>query len=169
MCVRLGLSPKYEPVRDFTSVKDTKTGKTGKRKKRRKVSNLLPIRPTRTNHNRTRHGPHRRTIKPRKIRIKKKQQVKITKQPRTTKKQKNKKQRKVKIMKKKFKLQDLDCANCAAKMEDGIKKINGVKDASVSFMTQKMTIEAEEEEFERIMQEVVKVCAKVEPDCKIIL
>ncbi|MBQ3513547.1 MAG: cation transporter [Lachnospiraceae bacterium] len=72
-------------------------------------------------------------------------------------------------MKKKFKLQDLDCANCAAKMEDGIKKINGVKDASVSFMTQKMTIEAEEEDFDRIMQEVVKVCAKVEPDCKIIL
>ena len=50
-------------------------------------------------------------------------------------------------MKKKFKLQDLDCANCAAKMESGIKKINGVKDASVSFMTQKMMIEAEEEEF----------------------
>ncbi|MBQ4523170.1 MAG: cation transporter [Lachnospiraceae bacterium] len=72
-------------------------------------------------------------------------------------------------MKKKFKLQDLDCANCAAKMEEGIKKINGVKDASVSFMTQKMTIEAEEEDFDRIMQEVVKVCAKVEPDCKIIL
>lgn len=72
-------------------------------------------------------------------------------------------------MKKKFKLQDLDCANCAAKMEDGIKKINGVKDASVSFMTQKMTIEAEEEDFERIMQEVVKVCAKVEPDCKVLL
>ena len=72
-------------------------------------------------------------------------------------------------MKKKFKLQDLDCANCAAKMESGIKKINGVKDASVSFMTQKMVIEAEEEEFERIMQEVVKVCAKVEPDCKILL
>ena len=72
-------------------------------------------------------------------------------------------------MKKKFKLQDLDCANCAAKMESGIKKINGVKDASVSFMTQKMMIEAEEEEFERIMQEVVKVCAKVEPDCKILL
>ena len=72
-------------------------------------------------------------------------------------------------MKKKFKLQDLDCANCAAKMEEGIKKINGVKDASVSFMTQKMTIEAEEEDFERIMQEVVKVCAKVEPDCRVLL
>ena len=72
-------------------------------------------------------------------------------------------------MKKKFKLQDLDCANCAAKMEEGIKKINGVKDASVRFMTQKMTIEAEEEDFDRIMQEVVKVCAKVEPDCKVLL
>ena len=72
-------------------------------------------------------------------------------------------------MKKKFKLQDLDCANCAAKMEEGIKKINGVKDASVSLMTQKMTIEAEEEDFDRIMQEVVKVCAKVEPDCKVLL
>ena len=72
-------------------------------------------------------------------------------------------------MKKKFKLTDLDCANCAAKMEEGIKKINGVKDASVSFMTQKMTIEAEEEDFDRIMQEVVKVCAKVEPDCKVLL
>ena len=72
-------------------------------------------------------------------------------------------------MKKKFKLQDLDCANCAAKMEEGIKKINGVKDASVSFMTQKMTIEAEEKDFARIMQEVVKVCAKVEPDCKVLL
>ena len=72
-------------------------------------------------------------------------------------------------MKKKFKVENLDCAHCAAKMEEGIKKINGVKDASVSFMTQKMTIEAEEEDFERIMQEVVKVCAKVEPDCKVLL
>ena len=47
-------------------------------------------------------------------------------------------------MKKKFKLQDLDCANCAAKMEEAIKKIEGVSDANVSFMTQKMTIEADE-------------------------
>ena len=43
-------------------------------------------------------------------------------------------------MKKVFKLQDLDCANCARKMEDAIKKIDGVQDASVSFMTQKMTL-----------------------------
>ena len=53
-------------------------------------------------------------------------------------------------MKQKFKLQDLDCANCAAKMEEAIKKIQGVSDANVSFMTQKMTIEAEDGRFEDV-------------------
>lgn len=72
-------------------------------------------------------------------------------------------------MKKKFKLQDLDCANCAAKMENAIKKIDGVNDANVSFMTQKMTVDAEDDRFDEIMQEIVKVCAKVEPDCQILL
>ena len=72
-------------------------------------------------------------------------------------------------MKKKFKLQDLDCANCAAKMEDLIKNIDGVNDASVSFMTQKMMVDADDARFDGIMKEVVKVCAKVEPDCKILL
>ena len=71
-------------------------------------------------------------------------------------------------MKKKFKLEDLDCANCAAKMEDAIKKIDGVNDASVSFMTQKMTIDAEDDRFDAIMDEVVAVCAKVEPDTKVL-
>ena len=71
-------------------------------------------------------------------------------------------------MKKKFSLKDLDCANCAAKMEEAIKKINGVKDAAVSFMTQKMTIDAEDDRFEEIMDEVEKVCRKVEPDCRIL-
>ena len=70
-------------------------------------------------------------------------------------------------MKKKFKLIDLDCANCAAKMEEGIKKISGVKDAIVSFMTQKLVLEADDDRFDEIMKEVVAVCAKVEPDCKI--
>ena len=70
-------------------------------------------------------------------------------------------------MKKKFKLIDLDCANCAAKMEEGIKKISGVKDASVSFMTQKLVLEADDDRFDEIMKEVVAVCAKAEPDCKI--
>lgn len=72
-------------------------------------------------------------------------------------------------MKKKFKLQDLDCANCAAKMEDAIKKIDGVADANVSFMTQKLTIEADDDRFDEIMKQVVAVCNKVEPDCKIIM
>ena len=71
-------------------------------------------------------------------------------------------------MKKKFKLQDLDCANCAAKMEEAIKKIDGVNDASMSFMTQKLTIDAADERFDAIMDEVEKVCAKVEPDTKIL-
>ena len=70
-------------------------------------------------------------------------------------------------MKKKFKLQDLDCANCAAKMEEAIKKNEGVSDATVSFMTQKMTIEADDSRFDEIMKEVVSVCRKVEPDCVI--
>ncbi len=70
-------------------------------------------------------------------------------------------------MKKKFKLTDLDCANCAAKMEEAIKKIEGVKDANVSFMMQKMTIEADDGRFDQIMEQVVEVCRKVEPDCVI--
>ncbi|MEF9918991.1 MAG: cation transporter [Eubacterium sp.] len=70
-------------------------------------------------------------------------------------------------MKKKFKMIDLDCANCAAKMEVAISKIPGVTKASISFMTQKLVIEAEEERFDAIMQEAVKVCKKVEPDCAI--
>ena len=71
-------------------------------------------------------------------------------------------------MKKTYKV-EVDCANCAAKMEDAIKKIEGVNDATVSFMTQKMTIDAVDEKFDDIMKEVVKVCAKVEPDCKILM
>lgn len=72
-------------------------------------------------------------------------------------------------MKKKFALEDLDCANCAAKMEAAIKKIDGVQDAAVSFMTQKLTIEAEDGRFEDVMKQVVKVCKKIEPDCTIVL
>ncbi len=71
-------------------------------------------------------------------------------------------------MKKKFNLEDLDCANCAAKMEEAVKKIDGVKDASVNFITQKMMIDADDDRFEAVMDEVVKVCAKVEPDCVIL-
>ncbi|MDE7162414.1 MAG: cation transporter [Anaeroplasmataceae bacterium] len=68
-------------------------------------------------------------------------------------------------MKKVFKLVDLDCANCAAKMERSILKIKGVQSASVSFMSQKLTLEAPDDQFEEILDEVVRVCKKVEPDC----
>ncbi len=68
---------------------------------------------------------------------------------------------------KRFKLTDLDCANCALKMEEAIKKIDGVRDATVSFMTQKMTVDADDERFDQIMKEIVKVCKRVEPDCVI--
>ena len=72
-------------------------------------------------------------------------------------------------MKKTFKLEDLDCANCAAKMEAAVKKLDGVKDASVSFMTQKMSIEADDEVFDEVVKAAVKCIAKVEPDCRVIL
>ena len=72
-------------------------------------------------------------------------------------------------MKKTYKMIDLDCANCAAKMETAIKKIDGVQDATVSFMTQKLTIQADDARFDAIMQEAVKACKKVEPDCEIVL
>ena len=70
-------------------------------------------------------------------------------------------------MKKRFSMVDLDCANCAAKMETAIKKIDGVHDATVSFLSQKLTIDADDARFDEIMNEVVKVCKKVEPDCVI--
>lgn len=72
-------------------------------------------------------------------------------------------------MKKVFKLEDLDCANCAAKMERAIAKIDGVYAAAVSFMSQKLTIDADDAKFEDIMKEVIKTCKKVEPDCRIII
>ena len=72
-------------------------------------------------------------------------------------------------MKKTYKMEDLDCANCAAKMEAAIRKIEGVTGASVSFMAQKVTIEGEDERFEEILKEAVKVCKKVEPDCRILI
>ena len=70
-------------------------------------------------------------------------------------------------MKKRFKLTDLDCANCAAKMEDAIRKLDGVNDATVSFLAQKLTIDADDTRFEEIMDQVVRVIRRVEPDCAV--
>ena len=72
-------------------------------------------------------------------------------------------------MKKVYKLEDLDCANCAAKMERAIQKLDGVQNASVSFMAQRLTIEADDANFDEIMKRVVKACRKIEPDCTIVL
>ncbi|MCM1305856.1 MAG: heavy-metal-associated domain-containing protein [Bacteroides sp.] len=71
-------------------------------------------------------------------------------------------------MKKVFRLKDLDCANCAAKMERGINKIDGVKSATVSFMSQKLTIEADDDRFDDVLNEAIKICKKIEPDCIIV-
>ena len=72
-------------------------------------------------------------------------------------------------MKKTFDLIDLDCANCAAKMENAVKEIDGVKDATVSFMMQKMTVEADDDIFDKVMKQAVKACRRIEPDCEIVL
>ncbi len=66
-------------------------------------------------------------------------------------------------MKKKFKC-EVDCANCAQKLEDAIKKIEGVTDAKVNFMMQKLTLEAPEDRFEEIFAEVVRTAKVIEPD-----
>ena len=72
-------------------------------------------------------------------------------------------------MKKMYMLEDLDCANCAAKMEEAISKIDGVTYARVSYLAQKLTLEADDDRFDQIVKEAVKACRKVEPDCEIVV
>lgn len=73
------------------------------------------------------------------------------------------------IVKKVYMVEELDCAHCAAKMEEGIRGIEGVEAASLSFLAQKLIIEAEESELDRIMAQAQKVCHCVDPNCEIIL
>ena len=72
-------------------------------------------------------------------------------------------------MKKEYRLEDLDCANCAAKMEEAINKLDGVSNATVNFMAQKLTLEADDTAFDEIMKKVVKAVKRIEPDCRIIM
>ncbi|MGN6713867.1 cation transporter [Anaerocolumna jejuensis] len=67
-------------------------------------------------------------------------------------------------MKKTFRLEGLDCANCAAKIEAGVRKLDGVKEATVNFMTTKMIIEAEDDKMADIITEAEKIVKKFEPD-----
>ncbi len=69
-------------------------------------------------------------------------------------------------MRKVFDLDGLDCANCAAKIEAAIQALPGVKNASVTFMTQKLVLETEEN-MDDVLAEVKKLVAKIEPDCEI--
>ena len=66
-------------------------------------------------------------------------------------------------MKKKFKC-EIDCANCAAKVEDAIKKLDGVEDAKINFMMQKLTLIADDDRFDEILDEAIKTGRKIGPD-----
>lgn len=72
-------------------------------------------------------------------------------------------------MKKNFKLEGLDCANCAAKIEKNIRKLDGVTDATVSFFAQKLVLEAEDDRFDEIVKEVAALVHRVDPDCTMVL
>lgn len=72
-------------------------------------------------------------------------------------------------MKKVFRLEDLDCAHCAQKIENGIAKIEGVISVSVNFLSQKLTLEADDAAFESVFKKAVKTVKKVEPDCRVLL
>ena len=71
-------------------------------------------------------------------------------------------------MKKKYKIENLDCGHCAAKLEEALGKIEGVRSAKVNFLTQKVTLDIEESNEERICNEVVKVVSKVIPNAKLL-
>lgn len=70
-------------------------------------------------------------------------------------------------MRKAFKLKDLGCANCAAKMEAGIAKLPGVQKATISFMTQRLVIEADDERFPAVVDEAQEIISRIEPYCSI--
>ena len=70
-------------------------------------------------------------------------------------------------MKKVYKITDIDCANCAAKLERALANVEGVQNVSISFLSQRLALEAEDGRFDEVFDNVVKVCRRVEPDCKI--
>ena len=72
-------------------------------------------------------------------------------------------------MKKVFKMIDLDCANCAAKMENEVRKIDGVIDVNISFLAQKMTLEADDARFNEIAKQAAKACKKVDDEVEVVL
>lgn len=71
------------------------------------------------------------------------------------------------IVKKVFEMEDLDCANCARKMEEAVSKLEGVQSCMITFMTQKMTLEYDEDNEKKIFKEIQKTIKKVEPDTSV--
>ena len=71
-------------------------------------------------------------------------------------------------MRKSFKLDEIDCANCARKLQDELATLDGVDTVSVNFLTQKLTLTAADERFDEVLDRVVALVARVEPDCKIV-
>lgn len=71
-------------------------------------------------------------------------------------------------MKKVYRLEELDCALCAAKIEDAVRKIEGVRAVSVNFIGQKLTLEADDAVFEDVLKKAVKAMRRVEPECRMI-
>ena len=72
-------------------------------------------------------------------------------------------------MTKTYKMQDLDCANCARKMEDAIRKLEGVTEVHVNFLTQKMILTADDARFEDIVKEAIKCIRRVDSECRVVL
>ena len=72
-------------------------------------------------------------------------------------------------MKKTFKMTDLDCANCARKMQEAICRLEGVQECTVNFLSQKLTIDADDTRFDDIIKQAAKCVKRVDPDCRIIL
>ena len=72
-------------------------------------------------------------------------------------------------MKKTYILEDHDCAKCYFMMDEAVKKMDGVKFASVNFLAQKMTLEADDEVFDEILKKAIKTIKRVEPDCRVIV
>ena len=71
-------------------------------------------------------------------------------------------------MRKSFMLDEIDCANCARKLQDELAKLDGVDAVSVNFMTQKLTLSAADDRFDDVLDRVTALAAKIEPDCEII-
>ena len=71
-------------------------------------------------------------------------------------------------MRKTFKLDEIDCANCARRLQDELARVDGVDAVSVNFMTQKLTLSAADDRFDDVLGRVVALAAKIEPDCEII-